>query len=54
VWDDWTGAPVVGAALLDPAAVPVRLTLPDVHARYVRVRPAPRWMPREIAAYSPR
>jgi hypothetical protein len=54
VWDDWTGAPVVGAALLDPVVVPVRLTLPDVRARYLRVRPAPRWMQREIAAYSPR
>ena len=54
VWDDWTGAPVVAGALVDPIGVPVRLTLPDVQARYVRLRPAPRWMLREIAAYSPR
>jgi hypothetical protein len=53
-WNDWTGAPVVSAALLDPVLVPVRLTLPDVHARYLRIRPAPRWMQRDIAAYPPR
>jgi hypothetical protein len=34
--------------------VPVRLTLPDVPARYIRVHPAPRWLEREIAAYAPR
>ena len=54
VWNDWTGAPVIAAALLDPVLVPVRLTIPDVQARYLRVRPAPRWMQREIAAYSAR
>ncbi len=53
-WDDWTGAPTLAAALLDPQMVPVRLTLPDVQARYLRIRPAPRWMEREIVAYSPR
>ena len=54
VWDNWTGGPVIDAALLDPVLVPVRLTLPDVRTRYLRVGPAPRWMRREIAAYSPR
>jgi hypothetical protein len=53
-WHDWTGAPTLAAALLDPQVVPLRLTLPDVPARYLRVRPAPRWMEREIVAYSPR
>jgi hypothetical protein len=53
-WDDWTGAPTLAAALEDPIVVPVRLTLPDVQARYLRVRPAPVWMEREIGAYSPR
>ena len=54
VWDDWTGAPVIDAALLDPVLVPVRLTLPDVRSRYLRVGPAPRWMQHDITAYSPR
>lgn len=53
-WDDWTGAPALAAALEDPIVVPVRLTLPDVQGRYLRVRPAPVWMEREIGAYSPR
>ena len=53
-WDDWTGASTVAAALVDPVLVPVHLTLPDVQARYVRVRPAPVWLHREITAYAPR
>lgn len=54
IWDDWTGAPVVRAALADPVIVPVRLTVPDVQTRYIRVRPATPWMQRDIAAYAPR
>jgi hypothetical protein len=54
VWEDWTGAPTLRAALADPVVVPIRLTLPDIHARFIRVRPAPLWMQREIAAYAPR
>jgi hypothetical protein len=53
-WEDWTGGSAVAAALADPVAVPVRLTLPDVQARYIRVQPAPSWLQREIAAYPPR
>ena len=53
-WADWTGGSTLAAALVDPVLVPVRLTLPDVQARYVRIRPAPPWMQREIAAYAPR
>jgi hypothetical protein len=52
--DDWTGGAAVRAALVDPVMVPVRLTLADVQARYIRVHPAPRWLEREVAAYAPR
>ena len=53
-WNDWTGAATIRAALVDPVLVPVRLTLPDAQARFIRVAPAPAWMEREIAAYGAR
>jgi hypothetical protein len=31
----------------------VRITLPDVTARYVRFGPAPEWLRREIRFYGP-
>jgi hypothetical protein len=52
-WEDWTGAPTLRAALSDPVVVPVRVMLPDVQARYIRVRPAPLWLQREITAHAP-
>ena len=39
-WEDWTGGPAMAAALEDPLETPVRLTIPDVTARYVRVHPS--------------
>ena len=48
IWDDWTGAPAFVAAVEQPLEVPVRITVPDVSARYVRVHPAARWLQREI------
>jgi hypothetical protein len=53
VWEDWTGAPALSAVLRDPRSAPVRITLPDVTARYVRFGPAPAWMWREIRFYGP-
>jgi hypothetical protein len=53
IWEDWTGGPAVAAALADPILVPVRLAVPDVEARYLRVRRAPPWLRRELAAYGP-
>lgn len=53
VWDDWTGAPALAAALRDPREAPVRITLPDVNARYVRFGPAPEWVWREIRLHGP-
>ncbi len=53
VWDDWTGAPAVAAVLRDARWAPVRITLPDVPARYIRFGPAPDWLRREIRFYGP-
>jgi len=54
IWDDWTGGPAFVAAVQQPLEVPVRITVPDVTARYIRVHPAARWLPREIKIYGPR
>jgi hypothetical protein len=54
LWEDWTGGPALAAALADPQEVPVRLTIPDVPARYVRLRPASAWMRREVRVYGPK
>jgi hypothetical protein len=54
VWDDWTGGPAVVAAAQHPLEVPVRLTVPDVTMRYLRLRPAPPWLRREIKVYGPK
>jgi hypothetical protein len=53
VWEAWTGAPAVAAVLRDAVRAPVRITLPDVTARYVRFGPAPEWLRREIRFYGP-
>lgn len=53
VWDEWTGGPVLAAAIASPLLVPVRLALPDVRARYLRIHPAPRWLARELKVMSP-
>jgi hypothetical protein len=52
-WLDWTGEPVLDAAMRDPLRVPVRLPLKDVSARYLRVYPAPHWLPRELQVLVP-
>ena len=54
VWEGWTGGPALAAALQSPLEAPVRLTLPDVPARYLRVRPVPSWMAGELKVYGPR
>ncbi len=53
VWEDWTGGPTLAAALADPLVVPVRIALPDVGARYLRIHPAPRWLARELRVLAP-
>ncbi len=54
VWEDWIGGSALDAALRDPLAIPVRLTLPDVTTRYLRVHPAPDWLARTLHAYGPK
>jgi hypothetical protein len=54
IWEDWTGGPAFVAAVQQPLEVPVRITVPDVSARYIRVRPAARWLRREITVHGPR
>ena len=53
VWLDWTGALAIDGALESPREVPIRIPLPDVPARYLRVHPAPRWMVPELTVYAP-
>ncbi len=54
LWEDWTGGPALAAALEDPLEVPVRITIPDVKVRYLRIRPTGSWMRRELRAYGPK
>ena len=54
VWEDWTGGPALSAALRDPREAPVRLTVPDVRLRYVRVYPADGFLQRDVNVYGPR
>ncbi len=54
VWEDWTGGPALAASLADPLEVPVRLTLPDITARYLRIHPVPGWMRQEVRVYGAR
>ncbi len=51
VWLDWTGGPAIAGAIEDPREGPLRIPLPDVRARYLRIHPAPRWMLSELRVY---
>lgn len=53
-WEDWTGGLALAGALENPREAPVRITLPDVSARYLRIHPAPQWLTRELKVYGPR
>jgi hypothetical protein len=44
----------MAAALVDPLETPVRLTIPDVTARYVRVHPVAAWMRQAVRVYGPK
>jgi hypothetical protein len=54
VWRDTIGEAALIAALEDARTMPVRLYLPDVRARYVRVTPSPSWVARELTVFAPR
>ncbi len=52
-WDDWTAGAALAGALEDQVLVPVRLTLPDIRTRYLRIHPAPDWLIRELLVLGP-
>lgn len=52
-WDDWTAGAAVAGALEDQLVVPVRLALPDLRARYLRIHPAPAWLVGELRVLGP-
>ncbi|MBA2301299.1 MAG: hypothetical protein H0W08_01545 [Acidobacteria bacterium] len=54
VWENWIGGAALAAALRDHRMVPMRIDLPDVRARYLRVTPAPLWVSREMTAHGVR
>ena len=51
VWLDWTGGLAIDGALDAPQLVPVRIPLPDIAARYLRVHPVPAWMRDQLTVY---
>ena len=53
VWLDWTGGRALAGALEDALLVPVRIPLPDVTARFLRIHPAPAWMLDELQILGP-
>ena len=53
VWLDWTGGRAVAGALEDARLVPVRIPLPDVTTRFLRIHPAPAWMLDELQILGP-
>ncbi|MBA3295594.1 MAG: discoidin domain-containing protein, partial [Acidobacteria bacterium] len=53
-WEGWTAALALAGALEDQKSAPIRIPLPDINTRYVRIHPAPNWMVREVSVYAPR
>ena len=51
--EDWTGGTALAGALEDQVLVPIRFTLPDISARYLRIHPAEDWMTAELSVYGP-
>jgi hypothetical protein len=47
-WEGWTGGYALAGTLEDQRRAPLRLPLPDVRARYLRIRPAPPWVAEAI------
>jgi hypothetical protein len=47
-WLGWTGGLAMDGALEDPRLTPLRITLPPVRTRYLRLWPAPEWRGVEV------
>ena len=43
-WEGWTGGLALAGTLEDQIRAPLRIPLPDLSARYLRIRPAPPWV----------
>jgi hypothetical protein len=52
-WEDWTAGTAVAGALEDQTIVPIRITLPDLRGRYLRIHPAPEWLVEELTVSGP-
>jgi hypothetical protein len=50
-WAGWTGGLAVEATLADPELAPIRIGLPALRARYVRIYPASDWMKAEVTLH---
>ena len=51
VWLDWTGGLAVAGAIEAPQTIPIRIPVPDVATRYLRIHPVPAWMLAELTVY---
>jgi hypothetical protein len=52
-WEDWTAGAALAGALEDQVLVPVRLLLPDIAARFVRIHPMQDWIVEELKVLGP-
>jgi hypothetical protein len=53
VWQDWTAGAALAGALEDERVVPVRVTLPDIGTRFLRIHPAADWLINELTVAGP-
>jgi hypothetical protein len=53
VAEEGLAGPAIAGALEDPRSVPVRILLPDVQARYLRLHPVPAWVARRVRLFGP-
>ena len=51
--EDWTAGAAIAGALEDQVTIPVRLTLADARARYLRIHPAEDWLVDELRVLGP-
>ena len=54
VWEGWTGALALSAALEDQRLVAMTIPLTDVRARFIRISTVPLWVGREMTVHGPR
>jgi hypothetical protein len=53
-WEGWTGGLALAGTLEDPQKAPLRITLPDVRTRYIRISPAAPWIAEAMKVFSAR